>query len=199
MVWRDPFKGMSTQEISNIDLETLNSWDRRTIARAVRRLSDTANKRLKSFEKKGIESPAYLNVVRSGGKFNTRGKTINQLRSEFIRVRNFLRMKTSTQKGYERVKQDFFTRVGATKLERMTLDDDLLNKFWHVVSEIEPDIAKFIKGSGEQQKYVYDIFIQNSDLTEDALKKKVSEELDFFYKATQERELSGMDFFSVMA
>ena len=198
MAWKDPFKGISTESIRETDIETLNTWDRRTIARAVRRLADTANKRIKAFEESGLETPAYLNAMKSGGKFSTRGKTVNQLRTEFIRVRDFLKMKTSTKKGYAKVKTDFFDRVEATTLQRMTLTDDALNKYWRVFDKVQPHISKFVKGSPNQQKDVYDIFIQHENLSEEELIKKIYEKFDILYEEEQQQMQYGLDFHSVI-
>lgn len=199
MAWRDPFKGVSTEAIKQTDIETLNSWDRRTIARAVRRLADTANKRIKAFEQKGIESPAFLNVMKSGGKFSTRGKTVNQLRTEFIRARDFLKMKTSTQKGYERVKQDFFDRVEATTAQKISLSDDELNKFWRIFDKTESDIAPFVTGSQQGQKLVFDIFIKNNNMSEEDLIKKIYQKFDVYYEEQEElNDYAGTsDFYSI--
>ena len=199
MAWKDPFKGVSTEAIKQTDIETLNSWDRRTIARAVRRLADTANKRIRAFEEKGIESPAYLNVMKSGGDFSTRGKTVNQLRTEFIRARNFLQMKTSTQKGYAKVKQDFFDRVEATTAQKISLSDDDLNKFWRIYDKTESDIAPFIKGSEQGQKLVFDVFIKNNNMTEEDLIKKIYKKFDVYYEAQEElNDYTGTsDFYSI--
>lgn len=199
MAWSDPFKGVSTEAIKQTDIETLNSWDRRTIARAVRRLADTANKRISAFEKKGIESPAFLNVMKSGGKFSTRGKTVNQLRTEFIRARDFLKMKTSTQKGYERVKQDFFDRVEATTAQKISLSDDELNKFWRIFDKTESDIAPFVTGSQQVQKLVFDIFIKNNNMSEEDLIKKIYQKFDVYYEEQEElNDYAGTsDFYSI--
>ena len=185
---KNPFKGVSTEQIAATDLDTFSSWDRQTLSKAVRRLADTANKRIKSLEKKGIESPAYLNVSKSGGKFSTRGKSINQLRSEFIRARNFLGMKTSTIKGYEKVKEDFFDRVEATSLQRMSLSDRELNRFWRLHDKTESTILPFVKGSEQSQKIVYDIFIQNMDLEEKDLIDLVENSFNGYYTYVQETE-----------
>lgn len=199
MVWKDPFKGITTEKIRETDIETLNSWDRRTIARAVRRLADTANKRIKLFEEKGLETPAYLNVQKSGGRFSTRGKTVNQLRTEFIRVRNFLGMKTATVKGYKKVKSDFFNRVEASTGQRMVLDDDDLNKFWRLYDQMESDISPFVKGSPQGQKIVYDIFINNLEKNEEELINIIKKKFDIYYEEQQEIEeyFNTSDFFSI--
>ncbi len=199
MKWIDPFKGKTTREISESSISDVNSWDRRTAARAVRRLADTANKRIKQFQEAGIEPPAYLNVMKSGGKFSTRGKDVNQLRSEFIRARNFLNMKTSTKRGYEKVKKDFFDRVNATAAQRISLSDEALNKFWRVYDKTESDISPFVKGSERGQKIVFDVFIKDTELTEKELIKKVLEKFDIYYEEKQQEEeyFNASDFFSI--
>lgn len=188
MAWKDPFKGVSSESIRKTDIETLNTWDRRTIARAVRRLADTANKRIKLFEEKGLETPAYLNVQKSGGRFSTKDKTVNQLRTEFIRARNFLGMKTATIKGYEKVKSDFFERVEATTGQKMVLDDDDLNKFWRLYDQMESDISPFVKGSPQGQKLVYDIFINNLGKNQEELIKIIKKKFDIYYEEQQEEQ-----------
>lgn len=185
MAVKNPFKGVTTEQIAQTDLDTFSSWDRSTLSKAVRRLADTANKRIRALERKGVESPAYLNVSKSGGKFSTRGKTINQLRSEFIRARNFLGMKTSTIKGYEKVKEDFFDRVEATSLQRMSLTDRELNKFWRLYDKSESKISPFIKGSEMQQKVVYDFFIEHMDLEEKKFLDLFAAEFEDYYKEQQ--------------
>ena len=107
---KNPFKGKSIGDISSMSIEELNAMDRPTLAKAVSRLASAANKRLKRFEGSELESPATKSVEKSGGKFGTRGKTLNQLRSEFIRAKNFLGNKTSTIKGYKQFKKDFFDK-----------------------------------------------------------------------------------------
>lgn len=200
MAIKNPFKGKSTESIMSVDIDTLNSWDKSTISKAVRRLADTANKRIKGFEKKGIESPAILNVQKSGGKFSTRGKTLNQLRTEFIRAKNFLKMKTSTQKGYEKVKQDFFDRVEATTAQKISLTDDDLNKFWRLYDKSESSITPFIKGSEQGQKLVFDIFIKNNNESEEDILKRIYDKFDLYYEEQEEssRDYAGTsDFYSV--
>lgn len=191
MAIKNPFKGKSTESIMSVDIDTLNSWDKSTISKAVRRLADTANKRIKGFEKKGIESPAILNVQKSGGKFSTRGKTLNQLRTEFIRAKNFLKMKTSTQKGYEKVKQDFFDRVEATTAQKISLTDEDLNKFWRLYDKSESSITPFIKGSEQGQKLVFDIFIKNNNESEEDILKRIYDKFDLYY---EEQEESSRDY-----
>ena len=137
--------------------------------------------------------------MKSGGKFSTRGKTVNQLRTEFIRARDFLKMKTSTQKGYERVKQDFFDRVEATTAQKISLSDDELNKFWRIFDKTESDIAPFVTGSQQGQKLVFDIFIKNNNMSEEDLIKKIYQKFDVYYEEQEElNDYAGTsDFYSI--
>ena len=195
MVQKNPFKGKTTQQILSTDLDSLMSMDRRTLAIAVRRLADTANKRLKSFEEKGIESPAYLGVMRRGGKFSTKGKDVNKLRSEFMRAKLFLEQKTATLRGYEKVKQDFFDRVEATTQQRMTLDKEDLNKFWDVYSNAEPYLTPFVTKSEEIQKIAYDVFIDNIDSSTEDIFKKLLDEFDIEYTKREIEASNGVSGF----
>lgn len=199
MVFKNPFRGKSLEQVYDVDVETFNKWNRQTLSAAVRRLSDAANKRIKRFEDKGLETPAYLNVMKSGGKFSTRGKTINQLRSEFIRVRDFLKMKTSTVRGYEKVKEDFFTRVNATTSQRISLSDDDLNRFWRIFDKTESSIIPFVKGSEQSQKMVFDVFIKNENMSEEDIIKKIYQKFDIYYEEQEELNdyVSASDFFSI--
>lgn len=192
----NPFKGKSIEDISSISMEEFNSMDRATLSKAVSRLSSAANKRLRRFESKGIESPAVLSARKSGGKFGARGKNLNQLRSEFIRVRNFLRMKTATQKGYRKVKKDFIERVQATTGQQIKITDEFLNKFWRIYDKTA-NLAPFIKGSEGRQKMVYDELIENPEISEDDLLQKLNDAFTLKYEEERilENEFGASQFF----
>lgn len=75
--------------------------------KATKILVDVAAKRVKRLEQqipKLGASPALATVDR-GGKFTTKGKNLNQLRQEFIRVKGFLKNYESTVKGFKKVKK----------------------------------------------------------------------------------------------
>ena len=181
------FKGKSIYEISNMSIEELNAMDRSTLAKAVSRLSSAANKRLKRFEGLDLESPATKSIDRSGGKFGTRGKNLNQLRSEFIRVKNFLGNKTSTIKGYRQFKREFFDRVEAKTEIRKELSDSELNRFWDIYSK-SANLQPFVKGSEELQKVVFDMFIKYQDEESEDILARVQEGFENWYEEQQEIE-----------
>ena len=95
--------GKSTSELLNMSSEDVSSLTRSQLAQVVSRIASAANKRIRGLQEAGIESPAYERVVESGGKFSTKGKNLNQLRSEFLRAKQFMDAKTSSVKGYKKV------------------------------------------------------------------------------------------------
>lgn len=93
----NPFKGRTTQSLLNADVSEFMDWNTRELRQAVRRLADTANKRQKALQTKGIVSPATYEA--GNAKFSTAGKSENQLRAEFLRAKQFLESPTSTLTG----------------------------------------------------------------------------------------------------
>lgn len=77
-----------------------------TLRQAVTRLSSAMNKRLDRAEKAGVDSPAVREARESGGRFSGKGKTLEGLKAEFIRIKNFFQSPTSTQKGWEKVQKE---------------------------------------------------------------------------------------------
>lgn len=94
--------GKSVKDILSMDISDLNKLSQKDLSKVVGRLVSAANKRLARAKEKGITSPAFSYVEKNGGKFSTKGKTLNQLRAEFVRAKNFLEAETSTIKGAEK-------------------------------------------------------------------------------------------------
>lgn len=93
--------GKSIKQLTRIHAATINKMDEATLRAVVTRLSSAANKRIQRIEEKGITTPATREAERGGGRFSAKGKNLNQLRSEYKRVKSFLKSETSTLKGYK--------------------------------------------------------------------------------------------------
>ena len=106
--------GMSVSDILNMSERRFNKLTERELKLVVGRLVSAVNKRVRRFEKAGITTPATRALEKSGGKLSVKGKSLNELRSEYARARNFLNMETSTRKGYEQVQK----RISETLRER---------------------------------------------------------------------------------
>lgn len=85
------------------------------------RYRDMANKRIKRLEAEKLPSPALHSVMKSGGKFSTKGKNLNQLRKETQRCINFLNMATSSVGGARAEKRKIEKRLGVSNLSEKQL------------------------------------------------------------------------------
>lgn len=105
MAKRKYVKGKSTKELLKIDPEVFNKLKTPELREVVSRLADAANKRLNRLH---YPTPAS---IEAGGRFSVKNKNLNQLRGEFIRVKNFLESETSTNKGMENFISEIKERV----------------------------------------------------------------------------------------
>lgn len=63
---------------------------------AATRLNHLANSRIRRLEKKEVNSPAYRNAMKSGGRFSIRYKDREEVLQEVARAKRFVSSKTST-------------------------------------------------------------------------------------------------------
>lgn len=98
--------GKSVDDIARMDPDEFDSMSESDVRKIVGRLVSAGNKRMRGFERKGIESPAYNEAVASGGKFSTKGKDIEGLKEEFARARAFIKSPTSTVKQWGKIKKE---------------------------------------------------------------------------------------------
>lgn len=134
--------GMSIDDIMNMDIQTFNKLNKSDLQKVVGRLVSAGNKRLRSFEKAGESSPATRHIERSGGAFSTKGKNINELRTEYTRAKTFLQSKTSSRRGWNKVKKDTAETLKRHGVNGITPDklDDVL-KVYERLKEVDPSVA----------------------------------------------------------
>lgn len=87
-----------TDILLTLTVKELNSMKESTLRRVVSRLSSTANKRVDRLIASNVPSLAKM-AVEDEGRFSTKGKNLQQLRSEYSRVKRFLNDQTSTVTG----------------------------------------------------------------------------------------------------
>lgn len=95
--------GSTTVKLSMNDNHIQNE---KKLKAEISRKAALANKRLARLEKNGLENlPAYRNWLdyKGGVKFSVKGKTHNQLVAELARVDSFIKSKTSTVRGANKV------------------------------------------------------------------------------------------------
>lgn len=118
---------MTTQEAID-KIQDVPNMSRDELAKVVQVMSKTANRRLINlrYDTWGKVAPAYNELEQSGVKsFGTRGKTLNQLRHEYLAVRSFLTAKTSSIAGVRkwRLRQE---EIWGQRLE----SPDQLRRLW---------------------------------------------------------------------
>ena len=113
--------GMTVDEILRLDLQTINSLNKRDLSRALRTVSLAANKRVKRLKdnREDIAMDA-LNWLSDQGygrkKFGSKNKSLNEMRKEFFTAKQFMGMKTSTVKGAVSVRKGREERImGVTR------------------------------------------------------------------------------------
>ena len=133
--------GLSVQDIINMDIDTFNKLNTSDLRKVVGRLVSAGNKRLRSFERADERSPATRHVAKSGGKFSTKGKDLNALRSEYTRVKNFMQAKTGTRKGWKQVKKE---TIASLKKHGVEMTESQFDDVWAAyedLKELSPEVA----------------------------------------------------------
>ena len=95
--------GKSISDIMKMPISELQNYTASQQREIVSRLASAANKRINSLVKRGIDTPALININMSGGKLSVKGKSGDELISEFYKARSFLRSPTSTVRGWNKV------------------------------------------------------------------------------------------------
>lgn len=124
-------KRLTLSEAMSLTPLEVSKLSRNELANITRTLVDVANKRIQRNTK---DSPAISSLKSKGGayKFSTKGKNQGQLQSEFAKAKQFLNLKTSTKKGFEKYKKQISQKLG---VEQSALNSD----FWKAYRSIEKE------------------------------------------------------------
>ncbi len=131
--------GKSTQELLDLNPDALSAADLRQV---VSRIASAGNKRLKRLENAGVSSRAADVVAETGGKFSVKGKTEEQLRSEFMREKNFFERKTSSLRGIKEIRRETARTLrerGVTDVDEQKIGDTFA--LYDKLKEKMPEVA----------------------------------------------------------
>lgn len=161
-------KGLSINDIMNKDWNDLAKLNLTDLKALTQRLVSASNKRLKRLEQSNLGgySSALQNKKKSGVRFSTRGKNINELRKEFRRAKSFLKSKTSTIKGTKKVINRMSKKISGGGLNEVGgfKSERTYKRFWNIYHELEQTqsgLIGIVGGSTEVQKLVYDSMKHN--------------------------------------
>ena len=176
---------MTSKELLNTDFKEINKLGTKELRKAVRVLADTANKRIRRLDERGLRPPAVEKVFRSGRTgFSTAGKNRNALLKEFLDASNFLNAKTSTIKGAERQKARMGKSVGGD------LTDEQANKLWKAVGRMQElhgdSMLKEYFPSDQLVEIAREIVENDETLSVDDIVRRLNEEYYSRYFEAQE-------------
>ena len=162
-------KGKLTKELLDMPPEKFVKLTRSELREVVSRLADAANKRLKRLR---YPTPASEKVNRGGGKFSTKGKNLNQLRGEYIRVKTFLEDETSTNKGMEKYIREVKEKVKEETGVDMTTEEFF--DFWNIYKGLYNDFPALMR----DKRFKYETWrIINEALIYDNTEDKTRDEI----------------------
>ena len=121
-------KRMSVKSMVNIDIEKFNKLKADELRSMVKKMSIISERRIKTLERNELYTPSYysfmngnVDLTAKNGKFEfTETKktsrsietmTLQELRSEYRRQKNFLKSQTSTVKGYKEYRRDVIAKM----------------------------------------------------------------------------------------
>ena len=182
-VYKQPslVSGLSVKDILNMDITKFNSLTEKDMRKVVGRLVSAGNKRLRSFERAGESSPATRYILdKSGGVFSTKGKNLQQLRSEYMRAKGFLESKTGNRKGWAKVKKETIETL-ETKGIHMT--DEQWERFWKSYEKL-----KQLDKSVAEKEFKYTTldnvidYVRETDMEPEDIATTLKEKLDNIYE-----------------
>lgn len=158
----------------------INSMNAESLQGIVKELAGVANRR---FDALGTESPAKRGAEITGGRF-TSGGTLNELRAEYKRVKNFLESETSTVSGTKN-----FIRGQIKDLQKEGVEistEEQYSKFWRTyenLKDIEPSIT--------EKEYKYKVLqelgrLDFDQMDVDELTQQMQDRLDEIYERNEE-------------
>lgn len=201
---RIDLSGLSIDQLVNIGATELKGYDRDNLARIVTKLDSAANKRLVRLEKGGYSTPAMRATKMSrGDRFSVKGKSLKELRAQYIQVSNLLKSETSTVKGYKkflkRIKKSFENKgvkIGVSSAKDI---EDFLDKETRIYDWLK-ERNPLIEESGYKYEAMMRIseFVNKSDLSESAIKRRMSKWIKKTYEEEQKRHsIDTSNFFDI--
>lgn len=180
--------GMSVNDILNMSEKRFNKLSEKELKLVVGRLVSAVNKRVRRFEKAGISTPATRSLEKSGGKLSVKGKSLNELRSEYARARNFMNMETSTRKGYEKVQKKISETLRDRGYDITPNELDDMFEVFNSLLESDPSISL----SKDKYQLMQDIANMPDKLDLSEKVQKAKERYTELYEKEQQ-ELNGQE------
>ena len=175
---------MTVRELLDIDISDVNKFNEKTLRAAVQVLSSAANKRVRRINATGVISPA-VRAVEQHGNFTPKGKSRNQLLSEFVRAVNFLQSETSTVRGARKFTDKIRKNLGMNKTATAEDLDNENKKFWNTFLDLYNNAQNLwthsVLGSQVVKQVLTDIRAENPNATWQEIANMAQKTLDKMY------------------
>ena len=176
--------GLTANQILSISPQQLNTLSKTDMRALTSRLVSAGNKRIRRIQsaqtKKGkyIDSPAVRRVQESGGMFSVKGKNLNELRTEFARIRGFYSNKTSSVAGAREYTSKF------NELTKGLETDEEIKDFFDTMNMLrQNDPVTFIEKSQQIREGVKEQIIAGNN--PDEVYNKMKNKMNDWYKLSE--------------
>ena len=198
-------KGLKVKDILNIDLDAFNNLNESQLRALTSRLVSASNKRIRRLKERDINSPAIRglgDIEQFSTKLNedvTPEQRVNQLRSRFAKIRNFMTSETSTISGFnkfvKRIKTKLAEDLGMTYKD---IDTKLnVGKMFDLLHQAQKDglISSYrhSKGSLQGREIITEQVIDNPEMSYEDLKKILKEKKDILYEESEKAEQEDLE------
>lgn len=152
---------ISLKSLTDLSERELSSLSHNELSKVVSRLSQVANKRLTRLSKSDVFSSAYEGFRRRGeGRFTTKNKTDFDLKKEFLRVKEFLNMETSTVHGSQAVRREVIQKL---KKHNIKITNKQYNDFFKVYERL-----KEVDSTVSNKLMKYNVFEEISNVLDES-------------------------------
>lgn len=203
----------SISSLINIPIEQFNKLKKDELIKIVNQMHRYSVKRIKNLENRNIYSPAlqgysgfgdihHYNAFKDVLEYNTymNNMTLQQVRAEYRRERNFLKAETSTIKGYKKYKTNIIKKM---KKEGIEIEDEQFDEFFRTyerLKELDPSVSEYVfkynilktietymeDGNRDMEKLIYQMYGELDKIYED--NAKIDDVSDFFIIDNDEEE-----------
>lgn len=194
-------KGLTIQDILNIDLDTFNKLNESDLRHITSRLVSASNKRIRRLENKNIRSSAYYGLGKEKRfstilpKNTTKEQRVNKLRSEYSRARSFLTSETSTIKGYNKFVKRTRKRIAKElNISEKVLKDKIdIGKMYDTLHKLQERglISSYRGSTGSMQarNMIAEIMIKHDNIDENYIMDWFEENASELYEQQEKEEL----------
>lgn len=187
---------MSLESLTDLSERELSSLSHKDLSKVVSRLAQVANKRITRLSKSDVFSSAYEGYVRRGeSKFTTKNKNDFDLKKEFLRVKNFLEMETSTIHGSQAVRREVIQKL--RKEHDIKITNKQYNDFFKVYERL-----KEVDSTVSNKLMKYNVFEEISNVldgasVEDAVNEMRNRLTEIYQQSVGDTESDISEFFRI--